>query len=630
LGRLTNQVDWAGREMTYAYDPADRLTRRTYPNGVAQTNTLDTAGRLTDLKYSIADPKSNSIAIALSYAYDHNGNKTGSSEKGTLEWPLPTLTDERADYTAAGRLKTRTISMSATNALPSPGGEGQGEGGTHSSVRYLYDPSGNLTNAVGNGQSWTLAYDEDNRTLSIDWEIQPLTSKRILNRYDALGRRVARTVDGVTTGYVLSLAGGMERILCDLDNAGNVTAWYVHGPDLGYRVDAATNFFCYHAGAMANVIALTGPGGANLAQYAYTPYGRSLGSSAISNLQSRIPNPYLFVGSQGVMEELPGLYFMRARYYSADAGVFLSTDPVKHIGPGWKTTAYAYAEENPMSGLDPQGRIVINTILDSGVTYSADFTPIVGVSVEGSISREGIKPFRAQQTIGLSLGASESVEALGIYGGTSADWEKYDKVDFSLKALGGIGFTVARSYTGEWGVSVSGSVGPAVGITFRVTMSDPILRQSPSGATTLSSPTAGTTPMAVLKPVQSSATPFGLPAAQISPANHTVSSRTAAAGATASSITTVNSAATAAPSAGSGSTSSGGTSITIPRGATLSGLAQQYGTTMSGLMAANPQITNPNLIYAGARLTVPSSNTGNFGGFRGGRSGGGGASGRWP
>jgi RHS repeat-associated protein len=176
-----------------------------------------------------------------------------------------------------------------------------------------------------------------------------------------LGRRIAKTVDGVTVGYVLNLVGGMERTLCDLDATGNVTAWYVHGPDLCYRVDSANNVVCYHADAMANVITLTGPAGTNLAQYAYTPYGRSLGST---NLQPSAfgPQPFLFVGSQGVMEELPGLYFMRARYYSADAGVFLSTEPRKHIGPMSRPVAYAYGINNPLAGIDPNGKSFISFI----------------------------------------------------------------------------------------------------------------------------------------------------------------------------------------------------------------------------------------------------------------------------
>ena len=46
-------------------------------------------------------------------------------------------------------------------------------------------------------------------------------------------------------------------------------------------------------------------------------------------------------------------------------------------------------------------------------------------------------------------------------------------------------------------------------------------------------------------------------------------------------------------------------SYQIRRGDTLSGLAQRYGTSVSALMNANPQIKNANLIYAGASLAIP-------------------------
>ncbi|MBI2926136.1 MAG: hypothetical protein HYY24_10565 [Verrucomicrobia bacterium] len=429
LSRLTNQVfqfdPQRAFRTTYAYDAADRLIGRTYPNGVAQINGFDKAGRLTNLTYqasSTPNPApSNPVAIALTYAYDANGNKTGSTEKGTLNWKPPAFTDEAADYTRSGRLKTRTITplasstTSAAVGIPSPGGEGQGEGGSNSAPgaavvspsplggerddssnpvaaevtrltsneavksqslltsaatksvesgtwSYAYDPSGNMTNATSSaGVGYALTYDEDNRTMSIRYETAGGTTI-IVNRYDAFGRRVARTMNGTETRYVLDLAGGMERILCDVDANNAITAWYVHGPDLAFKVDAAGNLTCYHADAMANIIALS-DGTTNLvAQYAYTPYGRLLGSTNYSALDPRLStldNPYLFVGSQGVMEELPGLYFMRARYYSAEAAVFLSTDPVKHIGPGWKPVAFAYADATPIVKIDPNGELVV-------------------------------------------------------------------------------------------------------------------------------------------------------------------------------------------------------------------------------------------------------------------------------
>jgi LysM repeat protein len=46
-------------------------------------------------------------------------------------------------------------------------------------------------------------------------------------------------------------------------------------------------------------------------------------------------------------------------------------------------------------------------------------------------------------------------------------------------------------------------------------------------------------------------------------------------------------------------------SYRIRWGDTLSGIAARHGTTVSALMRANPQIKNPNLIYAGKSLTIP-------------------------
>jgi RHS repeat-associated protein len=334
-GRLSRQADWAGRQSAYGYDAAGRLIVRVYPNGVAQTNMFDDAGRLSRMSYSSVGVNSNSLNAALSYAYDRNGNKIGWSEKGTMQWPLPSMTDESARFTPAGRLMDRQIQNTLSNQVYT--------------VNYHYDASGNMTNAVGTGQSWSLTYDEDNRATSISWDAG-ITAKTIVNRYDALGRRISKTVDGTEIRYILDISGGMERVLCDVTTSGAITAWYVHGPDLAYKVDTTSGVVCFHADAQANIIALSDGAANTVAQYAYSPYGRNLGIA-----DSAISNPYLFVGSQGVMEDLPGLYFMRARYYSAETAAFLSTDPVKPIGPKWMPAQYWYSQANPLSLTDPAG-----------------------------------------------------------------------------------------------------------------------------------------------------------------------------------------------------------------------------------------------------------------------------------
>ncbi len=51
-------------------------------------------------------------------------------------------------------------------------------------------------------------------------------------------------------------------------------------------------------------------------------------------------------------------------------------------------------------------------------------------------------------------------------------------------------------------------------------------------------------------------------------------------------------------------------SYTVQRGDTLREIANRYGTTVNAILAYNPQITNPNLIYPGQVLAVPVGNTG--------------------
>ena len=44
---------------------------------------------------------------------------------------------------------------------------------------------------------------------------------------------------------------------------------------------------------------------------------------------------------------------------------------------------------------------------------------------------------------------------------------------------------------------------------------------------------------------------------------------------------------------------------TVRKGDTLWGIAGRYGVTLTALIAANPQIKNPNLIYPGDRVNIP-------------------------
>jgi|GEM_PF-1418275 len=461
VDRLTNQVFQFNAQTyttSYAYDAAGRLVQRTYPNGIVQNNTFDPADQLTGLSHALPSPQVGTLNVALAYAHDRNGSTVRVTELGVFPRSKPADRDEIARYTAAARLIDRQITLS--NQL--------------STIAYQYDNSGNMTNANGGGQTWALTYDEDNRTSSLFWD-SGITSKLITNRYDALGRRVARTVDGVETRYVLNLAGDMERTLCDVNPTGTILAWYVHGPDLAFKINVEGSLNCYHTDAQGNVIALTGAGGVNLAEFAYTPYGRSLGSTNYVGLPALETQPFLFVGGLGVMEEqgVPGLYFMRARYYSAAAGVFLSTDPVRNIGPTWRPIAYAYANGNPLRYNDPKGEFgwLVGALVGGGLDLAfqlvenggnfneVNWGSVAGSALAGALSGgistgakfaalQGGKALAANVVLGAATGAigklteiglEKGANAFGTSVGSDASW---GDVGWSAAfgALGGIGF----------------------------------------------------------------------------------------------------------------------------------------------------------------------------------------------
>lgn len=56
-----------------------------------------------------------------------------------------------------------------------------------------------------------------------------------------------------------------------------------------------------------------------------------------------------------------------------------------------------------------------------------------------------------------------------------------------------------------------------------------------------------------------------------------------------------------------GSSAAGGENVCyiVKKGDTLWGIAKQYGVSLTALIAANPQIKNPNLIYPGDRVNMP-------------------------
>ncbi len=112
------------------------------------------------------------------------------------------------------------------------------------------------------------------------------------------------------------------------------------------KPDGTTHY--YHSDYRGNVIAMANSSGNITHKYSYDSYGIVLASEEAD------ANPFQFVGIFGVMRENNNLSHMRARYYDASIGRFISEDPI------WATNLFAYAQDNPLTFIDPAGKLPRN------------------------------------------------------------------------------------------------------------------------------------------------------------------------------------------------------------------------------------------------------------------------------
>jgi RHS repeat-associated protein len=190
--------------------------------------------------------------------------------------------------------------------------------------------------------------------------------------YDGDGNRVAKTVGTVTTQYLVDDLNptGYPQVVEELVNSA-VTRQYTYGlqrisenlsPTASGNAAWTPSFYGYDGGG--NVRQLTNSVGVVTDTYEYDAFGNEV------NHTGTTPNNYLYRGEQ--FDADLGLYCLRARYYNAGTGRFLSRDPEngKHWDP--KTLhRYLYAGGDPINAKDPTGRDIIEYELGTEARYNA-------------------------------------------------------------------------------------------------------------------------------------------------------------------------------------------------------------------------------------------------------------------
>ena len=206
-----------------------------------------------------------------------------------------------------------------------------------------YDEDGNLTRKVRPGYDDLAPTWNSLGQMTGAWRYQRGT---VSYGYDAFGRRVRRTApDGTVTRYLYD----GDDLLMELDGAGNPIREYTYYPgvDRPHSVRSWPNggaVYYYATDNSGHVVGLVDGANQVVSRYHYTPWGEP------EAVTEAVAQPLRYMARE--YDEVTGLYQVRARWYDALYGRFVSEDP---IGLAGGINPYAYAAGNPVSNTDPSG-----------------------------------------------------------------------------------------------------------------------------------------------------------------------------------------------------------------------------------------------------------------------------------
>lgn len=302
---LLKSITQSGEVVAFSYDDANRRQTMTLPNGVVTTYGYNEASRVVSLTYKNAS----GTLGDLSYSYDDNGRRI--SQLGSF------ASNKKASPTTAVSQFDANNRQSQMNGRP-----------------LAYDKNGSLLSDGSNTYVWNARHQLV--------QIQQGAAVVAQYRYDPMGRRVAKTIGGVTTNFLYDGASAVQ------ETQGSTVNPILNGLGVDERFarneGSVRSYFL--ADAQGSTVGLTDSSAALIQRYQYDPYGNVTPTGSASN-------PYQYSGREA---DGADLYYYRARYYSPAMGRFISEDQFGF--DGGQLNFYAYVGGNPIDYRDPSGHLL--------------------------------------------------------------------------------------------------------------------------------------------------------------------------------------------------------------------------------------------------------------------------------
>jgi RHS repeat-associated protein len=352
LNRLATVTDnsLASTQTTYAYDNVSNLSAVTYPSGVAHAYGYDPKNQLTSLTVN------NGASVLGSYAYTYGfaGEKMTANEQNGRATSF--------GYDIVYKLLSETIASDpapANNGTIGYSDDAVGNRLTRSSTvaaippsSATYDTNDRISSDTFDNNGNTLTGGTNSYSYDFRDELTSANGGAVTMVYDGDGNRVAKTVGGVTTGYLIddNNPTGYAQVVEEL-TGGAVQRRYTHGRSrIGQTqlISSAwvTSYYGYDGGG--SVRQLFDNTGAVTDSYVYDAFGNTVASTGTT------PNAYLYRGEQ--YDASLQLYYLRARWMNPQSGRFITADTYE--GEDEEPASlhkYLYAGADAVNRVDPSG-----------------------------------------------------------------------------------------------------------------------------------------------------------------------------------------------------------------------------------------------------------------------------------
>jgi RHS repeat-associated protein len=362
LNRLQTVIDPDGGITSYFYNDNSNLIRTEFANGTVETRTYDSLNRLT---YIETKDINGDIISSFLYELDAEGNRTQVTEHDgrIVKYYYDDLDrlEKEEIFDSGATVATRTIEYAYDVVGNRLSRVDSGEGTTiytydnndrlltettdGVATTYTYDDNGNTISKTTGAETVTYEWDAENRLVGADTDGDGAID--LTNQYDADGVRVAQTVNGEETRFLIDTNRPYAQVLEEYTEGGIIQVSYVHGNDLISQERNGQESF-YHVDGLGSTRALSDESGLTTDRYIYDAFGRVLTKIGDTD------NSYLYAGEQ--RDQNLGFDYLRARYLNFKTGRFVSRDTFEgDLRAPLTLNKHLYANANPVNFIDPSG-----------------------------------------------------------------------------------------------------------------------------------------------------------------------------------------------------------------------------------------------------------------------------------